>query len=145
MQTRILLELEPRCCLKRCPFRRRSSPRGCKGRLLGEHDMKKMTRNGVTAILVLLLAGTVSFAQSAGEATYKAKCQMCHGEKGLADSGAGKAMKVKPATDPEVQKMSEAQMIDAVHNGMGKMQAYKDKLTDAQIKDAVSYFRTFVK
>jgi len=107
--------------------------------------MKKMTRNGVTAILVLLLAGTVSFAQSAGEATYKAKCQMCHGEKGLADSGAGKAMKVKPATDPEVQKMSEAQMIDAVHNGMGKMQAYKDKLTDAQIKDAVEYFRTFAK
>ena len=27
----------------------------------------------------------------------------------------------------------------------GKMQAYKDKLTDAQIKDAVEYFRTFTK
>ena len=106
--------------------------------------MSRLTRNGVTAILVMLLAGTVSFAQS-GEATYKAKCQMCHGEKGLADSGAGKAMKVKPATDPDVKKMSEEQMIDAVHNGMGKMQAYKDKLTEAQIKDAVTYFRTFVK
>ena len=106
--------------------------------------MNKVTRNGVAAILVMLLAGTVSFAQS-GEATYKAKCQMCHGEKGLADSGAGKAMKVKPATDPDVKKMSEAQMIDAVHDGMGKMQPYKDKLTDAQIKDAVVYFRTFTK
>jgi mono/diheme cytochrome c family protein len=41
--------------------------------------------------------------------------------------------------------MNEAQMIDAVHNGMGKMQAYKDKLTEAQIKDAVEYFRTFAK
>jgi mono/diheme cytochrome c family protein len=107
--------------------------------------MSKLTRNSVTAILVVLLAGTVGFAQSSGEATYKAKCQMCHGEKGLADSGAGKAMKVKPATDPEVTKMSEAQMIDAVHNGMGKMQPYKDKLTDAQIKDAVQHFRTFAK
>jgi cytochrome c6 len=107
--------------------------------------MSNLIRNGVTAILVLLLAGTVSFAQSAGEATYKAKCQMCHGEKGLADSGAGKAMKVKPATDPDVKKMSEVHMIDAVHDGMGKMQAYKDKLTDAQIKDAVQYFRTFAK
>jgi cytochrome c6 len=106
--------------------------------------MSNLTRNGVAAVLVMLLAGTVSFAQS-GEATYKAKCQMCHGEKGLADSGAGKAMKVKPATDPDVKKLSEAQMIDAVHNGMGKMQAYKDKLTDAQIKDAVEYFRTFTK
>ncbi len=107
--------------------------------------MSNVIRNGVTAIVVLLLAGTVSFAQSAGEATYKAKCQMCHGATGLADSGAGKAMKVKPATDPDVKKMSEAQMIDAVHNGMGKMQAYKDKLTEAQIKDAVEYFRTFAK
>ena len=58
--------------------------------------MSNLTRSGVTAILVVLLAGTVGFAQSTGEATYKAKCQMCHGEKGLADSGAGKAMKVKP-------------------------------------------------
>jgi cytochrome c6 len=107
--------------------------------------MSNFTRSSVTAILVLFLAATVSFAQSAGEATYKAKCQMCHGEKGLADSGAGKAMKVKPATDPDVKKLSEAQMIDAVHDGMGKMQAYKDKLTEAQIKDAVDYFRTFTK
>jgi mono/diheme cytochrome c family protein len=107
--------------------------------------MSNLTRNGVTAILVLLLAGTVSLAQSSGEATYKAKCQMCHGEKGLADSGAGKSMKVKPATDPDVKKLGEAQMIDAVHDGMGKMQPYKDKLTDAQIKDAVEYFRTFAK
>jgi len=106
--------------------------------------MSNLTRNGVAAILVMLLAGTVSFAQS-GEATYKEKCQMCHGEKGLADSGAGKSMKVKPATDPDVKKMSEAEMIDAVKNGMGKMQPYKDKLTDAQIKDAVGYFRTFTK
>ena len=31
--------------------------------------------------------------------------------------------------------MTEAKMVEAVHNGMGKMQPYKDKLTDAQIKD----------
>lgn len=106
--------------------------------------MRTSVRNAVAALLVFGLAGAASFAQS-GEALYKSKCQMCHGEKGMADSGAGKAMKVKPATDPEVKKMTEAQMIDAVHNGMGKMQAYKDKLSDAQIKEAVGYFRTFVK
>ena len=32
-------------------------------------------------IVSLLAAGTASFAQD-GAATYKAKCQMCHGEKG---------------------------------------------------------------
>jgi len=36
-------------------------------------------------------------------------------------------------------------MVEAVENGMGKMQPYKGKLTDAQIKDVVGYFRTFVK
>ena len=54
-------------------------------------------------------------------------------------------MKVKPVSDPEVKKLSEAQMADAVKNGMGKMQPYKDKLSDDQIKEAVTYFRTFMK
>lgn len=107
--------------------------------------MRNSVRNVLAAILVMLFAGTVSFAQSSAEALYKSKCQMCHGEKGLADSGAGKAMKVKPVTDPDVKKMTEAQMVEAVHNGMGKMQPYKDKLSDSQINEVVAYFRTFSK
>ncbi|MFP5235012.1 MAG: c-type cytochrome [Acidobacteriota bacterium] len=86
-----------------------------------------------------------AFAQSGGAAIYKAKCQMCHGASGMADSPAGKAMKVKPITDPEVKKLNEAQMIAATKNGMGKMKAFKDSLSDAQIKDAVGHFRTFLK
>jgi cytochrome c6 len=107
--------------------------------------MSKLVRNVGSAMLMVMLAGSVSFAQSSAEALYKSKCQMCHGEKGMADSGAGKAMKVKPISDPEVQKMNETQMVDAVKNGMGKMQPFKDKLTDAQIKDVVTYFRSFAK
>lgn len=107
--------------------------------------MRKSVRNVVVAMLMVGLAGGMSFAQSSAEALYKSKCQMCHGEKGLADSPAGKSMKVKPATDPEVKKMTEAEMVGAVQNGMGKMQPYKDKLSDSQIKDLVAYFRTFAK
>ena len=106
--------------------------------------MRKSIRSHVALAAILSMAGVVSFAQS-GEATYKAKCQSCHGASGMADSGAGKAMKVKPATDPDVKKMNEADMIAAVTNGMGKMQPYKGKLSDAEIKAAVEYFRTFVK
>jgi cytochrome c6 len=84
-------------------------------------------------------------AQDSGADTYKAKCQTCHGATGMADTGAGKAMKVKPATDPEVKAMSQDDMIAVVTNGKGKMPAYKGKLTDAQIKDSVAYYRTFVK
>ena len=103
-------------------------------------------RSGITLVAMMAaMMMTTAFAQGPGADIYKAKCQMCHGATGMADSGAGKAMKVKPVTDPEVSKLTEAQMIDAVHNGMGKMQPYKDKLSDSQIKDAVTYFRTFLK
>lgn len=101
-------------------------------------------RSGITAVAMVAATMTIAFAQS-GADIYKSKCQMCHGATGMADSGAGKAMKVKPVTDPSVKSLTEAQMIAATKNGMGKMQPYKDKLTDAQIKEAVGHFRTFLK
>jgi cytochrome c6 len=107
--------------------------------------MNHVVRTVGAALVAAMLTGSVGFAQSSTEALYKAKCQMCHGEKGMADSAAGKSMKVKPVSDPEVKKMSEAQMVEAVKNGMGKMQPYKDKLSDAQIKDVVEHFRSFSK
>ncbi|MBS1805381.1 MAG: cytochrome c [Acidobacteria bacterium] len=107
--------------------------------------MNHMVRYAGAALVAVMLAGSMSFAQSSSEALYKSKCQMCHGEKGMADSPAGKSMKVKPISDPDVKKMNETEMVEAVKSGMGKMQPYKDKLTDAQIKDVVVYFRTFLK
>ena len=106
--------------------------------------MSKSMRGNVVLAALLSMACAVSVAQS-GEATYKAKCQMCHGATGMADSGAGKAMKVKPVTDADVKKMNEADMIKATENGMGKMTAFKGKLSDAEIKGAVEYFRSFIK
>ena len=100
---------------------------------------------GIALVAMLAAANGATFAQGSGADTYKAKCQSCHGADGLASSGAGKVLKVKPATDPSVKAMSETEMIAAVHNGMGKMQPFKDSLTDAQIKASVEYFRTFVK
>lgn len=97
-------------------------------------------------MLALMAAVAVpAVAQSSGADIYKAKCQMCHGASGMADTPAGKAMKVKPITDPEVKKQSEAEMIAATKNGAGKMKAFKDSLSDAQIKEAVGHFRSFLK
>src|ERR1700740_1009955 len=107
-----------------------------------EMESKMVRKAAVAAVLMIVAAGC--WAQT-GQATYAAKCQMCHGAAGLADSGAGKAMKVKPVTDPDVKKMNEAEMITAPQNGMGKMTAFKGKLSDAEIKGAVDYFRTFIK
>jgi mono/diheme cytochrome c family protein len=96
---------------------------------------------------LMFVASTIGMPASAqsGADIYKSKCQMCHGATGMAESGSGKVMKVKPISDPAIKKMTEGQMIEAVRNGMGKMQPYKDKLTDAQIKDSVVYFRALMK
>ncbi|HVU48945.1 MAG TPA: cytochrome c [Terracidiphilus sp.] len=97
------------------------------------------------AALIVGSTAAVAIAQGSGAEIYKAKCASCHGADGMAGSGAGKALKVKPATDPSVKKMDEAAMIAAVRDGLGKMKAYKGSLTDAEIKASVDYFRTFVK
>ncbi len=107
--------------------------------------MSKTIRSLVELAAVVFLAGAVGFAQSAGEATYKAKCQSCHGAEGTPNPGIAKAMGVKPASDPSVKADTEAQMITITTDGKGKMPAYKGKLTDAEIKDSVDYFRTFTK
>jgi mono/diheme cytochrome c family protein len=100
--------------------------------------MKLQMKAGVL-VLALMAGAAMSFAQSGGEATYKAKCQMCHGANGEGDTPAGKAMKVKPFSDPILMKMSDTTLLGLTKNGVGKMPAFKDKLTDAQIQEVVSY------
>lgn len=101
--------------------------------------MTRMIRSQVVLAMAMAVAGTVSFAQSSGEATYKANCQSCHGTAGTPSAGIAKMMGVKPASE---YKSSEKEQIDAVKNGKGKMKAFSGKLTDDQIKDVVAYFRT---
>lgn len=100
-----------------------------------------------TAAMIVLAAAIAApaFAQSAGADTYKAKCQMCHGPDGTASTPAGKAMKVPSFKDPAVAKKSEADLIAVTKMGMGRMPSYSGKLSDAQIKDVVSYIRTLAK
>ncbi len=70
--------------------------------------MSKTIQSAVALAAVVLMAGAVGFAQSSGEATYKAKCQSCHGAQGVPNPGIAKAMGVKPASDPSVKSLSEA-------------------------------------
>jgi cytochrome c6 len=107
--------------------------------------MSKTIRTLIAVTGLALSATAVSFAQSAGEATYKANCQSCHGAEGTPNPGIAKAMGVKPASDPSVKSISETQMIGDTTNGKGKMPAFKGKITDAEIKASVDYFRTFAK
>jgi mono/diheme cytochrome c family protein len=82
----------------------------------------------------------VSFAQSGGEATYKAKCAVCHGPTGTPSAGMAKAMGIKAASDPAIKALTATQVFAAVKNGKGKMHPVAG-LTDAQIKDVVAFYR----
>lgn len=102
----------------------------------------------VRAAAVILAAASIAapaFSQSAGAATYKAKCQMCHGPDGTAATPVGKMMKVPSFKSPAAKAASEASYIAITKNGKGKMPSYNGKLTDAQIKDVVAYIRSIQK
>ena len=102
--------------------------------------MKQTIRSLVALAVVMLVASAVCLAQSGGEATYKAKCQSCHGSNGTPNPGIAKLMGVKPVSDPDIKKLTVDQMIASVKTGKGKMKPIAG-LTDAQIKDAVTYYR----
>lgn len=102
--------------------------------------MSKSIRSQVVLAVVVCMASAVSFAQSGGEATYKAKCAMCHGPTGTPSAGMASAMGIKAASDPAIKALTDAQMAAAVKDGKGKMKPIAG-LTDAQIKDVVAFYR----
>lgn len=104
--------------------------------------MKKAIRSQVVLAAVVVLASAVGFAQAGGEAIYKANCQSCHGASGTPNPSMAKMMGIKPASDPEYKKASADEMFNAVKNGKGKMKPFAGKLTDAQIKESVTFFRS---
>lgn len=109
-----------------------------------EHNVK---RYGTIAVLGLLSASLAipAMGQQTGEATYKAKCAMCHGADGTGNTPVGKSMKLKSLKSAEDIKATDAELFKDTKSGVGKMQGYANKLTDAQIRDVVSYIRTLQK
>jgi cytochrome c6 len=105
--------------------------------------MKKVNVAVLTVATALAVVLTLSLSANAQSADlFKSKCAMCHGADGSASTGMGKSMGLKPLSGPEVQKMSEADLITLITNGRGKMPAYKGKLTDDQIKAVAEYVKT---
>lgn len=97
-------------------------------------------RKSAILALTISLAGAMSFAQS-GEATYKAKCQMCHGATGTPSPGMAKAMGIKPVSDPSMKKLTVEEIAATVKNGKGKMKPISG-LTDPQVKAVAEYFKS---
>lgn len=100
--------------------------------------MKRSLRSHLILAVVISLASAAGFAE-AGDATYKAKCASCHGATGTPSAGMAKMMNIKPASDPDMQKLTVAEIVTTVKNGKGKMKPIAG-LSDEQIKDVSTYF-----
>ena len=100
-----------------------------------------------SAIFLLVAAASLpSYAQNAGEDTFKGKCLMCHGDDGLGNTPMGKALGIQSYKSAEVLKMSNADLAAVIKNGKNaKMPAFSAQLTDAQIKDVITYIHTLQK
>ena len=102
--------------------------------------MTKRMRSLLVLTAAATLACTLTFAES-GQSIYKMKCQACHGSTGTPSPGMAKMMGIKPASDPSVKSLTVAQMEAVVKDGKGKMKPVAG-LSDAQVKEVVTYFRT---
>jgi mono/diheme cytochrome c family protein len=84
-------------------------------------------------------------AQDTTENLYKAKCASCHAVDGSGNTPAGKKLKTRDFRLPEVQKQSDAQLIEITTKGKDKMPAFEKKLTGEQIKQLIAYIRELIK
>jgi cytochrome c6 len=94
---------------------------------------------------VLIFRASLLVAAGDAEATYKAKCAMCHGPDGSGATPTGKSLKVRDLRSPEVQKQTDAELNDIVSKGKNKMPAFGKSLKPDEVSGLVAYARDLAK
>ena len=104
----------------------------------------------VIAIGLLGAFAGVSMAADVKE-NWEKNCQKCHGADGKGNTKMGRQSGVKDYTDPKVQEeLKDDNAVKIIKEGIvekdkKKMDPYKDKLTDEEIKALIAYIRAFKK
>jgi len=80
-----------------------------------------------------------------GGTVFAGKCATCHGKDGSGSTPVGKNLKLRDLRSDEVQKQTDAQLLDMIAKGKGKMQGYEKTLSADKIQDTVAYIRTLKK
>ena len=113
----------------------------------------KQSRKLVTGVALFAGAGLLfaghpfkASAAPAAQDVYLDKCSVCHGQDGAGNTAKGRKLKVKDVRSPEVQKLTDAEMIDIVAKGKGKdMDGFGKELGDDMVKQVVAYYRSLAK
>jgi mono/diheme cytochrome c family protein len=84
-------------------------------------------------------------AQSDAAPVFKKNCTLCHSEDGSGGSSTGKALKAKDLRSDEVQSKKDAELVDVISKGRGKMPAFGSKLSADTVQSLVAYIRQLAK
>lgn len=97
-------------------------------------------------LLFALPKSSAAIPEGDAQAVYLDKCAVCHGKDGSGNTAKGRKLKVKDLRSPEVQKLSEAEMIEIVEKGKGKdMDGFEKELGADMCKSLVAYYRSLAK
>lgn len=97
-----------------------------------------MMKLSMSVIVAIVIASGAAFGADAS-ALWGQHCASCHGKDGSGNTAMGKKLGVKDYT--KEQSFSDAEAANVIKSGKGKMKAYKDKLSDADVKALVAYVR----
>ena len=92
----------------------------------------------MSVIVAIVIASGAAFGADAS-ALWGQHCASCHGKDGSGNTAMGKKLGVKDYT--KEQSFSDTEAANVIKSGKGKMKAYKDKLSDADVKALVAYVR----
>src|SRR4030095_1874257 len=103
------------------------------------------------AAITALLLTPVSLKAADVKENWEKQCQKCHGPDGKGQTKMGRQSGVKDYTDPKVQEeMKDEKAIKIIKEGIvekgkKKMDPYKEKFSDDEIKALIAYMRAFKK
>ena len=97
----------------------------------------------ISVIVTIIVASSGAAFAADGAALWAQHCASCHGKDGSGNTTMGKKLAVKDYS--KSQSFSDAEATNVIKNGKGKMKAYKDKLSDADVKALVAYVRSLKK
>ena len=92
-----------------------------------------------------MIPASAAAQAASGAATFKTKCQLCHGPDGAGDTPLGKQLQAANLHSKDVQKKTDAELHKVVHDGNGNMPPFGDQLSDSEIDQVIKFVRTFGK
>jgi mono/diheme cytochrome c family protein len=108
----------------------------------------RLTRSIALLATSALLAGTALAANAPKKGAkdiFKARCAMCHGADGGAQTPIGRSQKIPDLRSAEAQKLTKEAIVKVITNGKAKMAPWKTKLSKDEIDEVAAFIKTLKK